>query len=61
MLIVAYDEVIYPLMFTILPKRMNFNFQKSIDLLQHYVYLFGAESIKCLLADREFVGEDLIK
>ena len=30
-------------------------------LLQRYVSLFGADSIDCLLADREFVGEHWVK
>ena len=47
-------------MFTMLPKRGNSNSMERIALLQRYVNLFGADSIDCLLADREFVGEKWI-
>ena len=57
MLAVAHEGVAYPLMFTMLPKRGNSNTLERIALLQRYVRLFGAESIDCLLADREFVGD----
>lgn len=60
MLAVTHEGVAYPLMFTMLPKHGNSNSQERIDLLQCYVNLFGAESIECLLADREFVGKDWI-
>ncbi len=47
----------YPLMFSMLPKKGNSNTKERIALLQRYIRLFGANSIDCLLADREFVGE----
>lgn len=50
----------YPLIFTMLPKRVNSNSLERIALLQRYVNLFDAESIDCLLADREFVGDKWI-
>ncbi len=43
--------------FSKLPKRGTSNTQERIDLVQRYINLFGADSIDCLLADREFVGE----
>ena len=57
MLAVVYDGVAYPLLFSILPKKGTSNTKERIELVQRYVRLFGAESIDCLLADREFVGE----
>lgn len=60
MLAIAHEGVAYPLMFTMLPKRGNSNSLERIALLQRYVNLFGADSIDCLLADREFVGEKWI-
>lgn len=60
MLAVAHEGVAYPLMFTLLPKRGNSNTLERIALLQRYVRLFGAESIDCLLTDREFVGDKWI-
>ena len=40
-----------------LPKKGTSNTQERIDLVQRYINLFGRETIDCLLADREFVGE----
>lgn len=60
MLAIAHEGVAYPLMFTMLPKRGNSNSMERIALLQRYVNLFGTDSIDCLLADREFVGEKWI-
>lgn len=52
-----HDGVAYPLLFTMLPKKGTSNTQERIDLVQRYINLFGRETIDCLLADREFVGE----
>ncbi len=43
--------------FSMLPKRETSNTQERIDLVQRYINLFDADTIDCLLADREFVGE----
>jgi len=40
-----------------LPKKDTSKTQERIKLVQRYIDLFGIESIDCLLADREFVGE----
>ena len=61
MLAVVHDGVAYPLLFSILPKKGTSNTKERIELVQRYVRLFGAESIDCLLADREFVGEHWVK
>lgn len=52
-----HDGVAYPLLFSMLPKKGTSNTQERIDLVQRYINLFGRETIDCLLADREFVGE----
>jgi hypothetical protein len=39
-------------------KRGNSNTAERIDLIQKFIYWFGKDCIDCLLADREFVGED---
>ena len=57
MLVVIHDGVAYPLLFSMLPKKGTSNTQERIDLVQRYINLFGEETIDCLLADREFVGE----
>lgn len=61
MLAVVHDGVAYPLLFSMLPKKGASSTKERMGLLQRYVRLFGAESIDCLLADREFVGEHLVK
>ena len=57
MLGIAYRGVAFPLMFTILEKRGNSNTTERIKLIERFIMLFGTSCIKCLVADREFVGE----
>jgi len=44
-------------MFKLLDKRGNSNTQERIDLIKKYIDWFGKETIDCLIADREFVGD----
>jgi len=60
MLGVVYQGVAFPLLFSMLDKRGNSNSQERIDLIKRFVHLFGKDSIECLVADREFVGEKWI-
>jgi hypothetical protein len=57
MLGVSYKNVAFPLMFKMLDKRGNSDTEERIDLVKKYIEWFGKESIDCLLADREFVGD----
>ncbi|MEM0578807.1 IS4 family transposase, partial [Flavobacterium polysaccharolyticum] len=57
MLGVSYKKVAFPLMFKMLDKRGNSDIQERIDLIKTYTEWFGRQSIDCLLADREFVGD----
>jgi hypothetical protein len=57
MLGVSYKNVAFPLLFSMLDKKGNSNTAERITLLQKFIKLFGKECIDCLLADREFVGE----
>jgi len=43
-----------------LPKFGNSSTQERIDLMQRFIQLFGSDSIECLLADREFIGQNWI-
>ncbi len=61
MLGVTYKGVAFPLLFKMLDKRGNSNCQERIDLVNRFVQLFGTDCIDCLMADREFVGDDWIK
>ena len=54
---VVYKGVAFPLLFTMLPKFGNSSTSERIELLQRYIDMFGVQSIDCLLADREFIGE----
>ncbi len=58
MLGICYQGVAFPLLFKMLPKRGNSDTQERIDLVQRFIRLFGASCIDCILADREFVGDD---
>jgi hypothetical protein len=58
---IVYQGVAFPLLFKLLPKRGNSNTQERIDIIEHFVRLFGKCAIKQLVADREFVGEDWMK
>lgn len=58
MLGVSYKNVAFPLMFRMLDKKGNSNTLERIALIQDFIDWFGKDCIDCLLADREFVGED---
>ena len=60
MLGVVYQGVAFPLLFTMLHKQGNSNSKERIDLINRYIILFGADSIDCIVADREFVGKNWI-
>jgi len=57
MLGVVYKGVAFPLLFSMLNKRGNSNSKERIDLVNRYIKLFGKDTIECLVADREFVGQ----
>ena len=58
---IAYDYMSFPILFSLLPKRGNSNYKERIDVMQWFIRLFGGGSIKCLVADREFVGCEWFK
>ncbi|HOE04473.1 MAG TPA: IS4 family transposase [Bacteroidales bacterium] len=60
-LAVVYHGVAFPVLFRLMPKFGNSSTNERIELMQRYINLFGVESIDCLLADREFVGEHWLK
>lgn len=61
MLGVCYQGLAFPLLFTMLPKRGNSNCLERINLINRFIRLFGNSCIDCILADREFVGDDWIE
>jgi Transposase DDE domain len=60
MLGIVYQEVAFPLIFSMLSKRGNSNSNERIALISWYIKLFGKDSIDCVVADREFVGKNWI-
>jgi hypothetical protein len=61
MLGVSYKNVAFPLMFKMLNKQGNSDMTERIKLIEQYIKWFGKDSIDCLLADREFVGNKWLK
>ncbi len=55
---ITYRGVAFPLLFRLLPKRGNSNTAERKEIILRYIRLFGRETIDCLVADREFVGEE---
>jgi len=60
-LAIVYDGVAFPIMISMLDKRGNSNTNERMAMINRYIRLFGDETIDCLLADREFVGEHWIE
>jgi len=58
---IVYHGVAFPLLFKLLPKFGNSNTHERIELVERFIHLFGSESLDCLTADREFVGEKWIE
>lgn len=54
---IAYRGVSFPILYRLMPKRGASNIKERIELMEDYIRLFGKQSIKELLADREFIGE----
>lgn len=60
MLGIAYRDVAFPLMITMKNKMRNSNSAERIALTQRFIKLFGKDCIDCIVADREFVGDQWI-
>jgi hypothetical protein len=56
-LAVVYQGLAFPVLFKMMPKFGNSSAQERIDIIKEFIELFGIDSIECLLADREFVGD----
>jgi hypothetical protein len=59
-LAIVYQGVAFPILISMLDKRGNSHTVERIEIMERYIRLFGCETIDCLLADREFVGEKWI-
>lgn len=60
MLCIVTRRLRIPLMWTLLDKQGSSSGAERIALMQRYLELFGAGSIRYLLADREFIGPEWI-
>jgi len=56
-LAVVYQGVAFPILYKMMPKFGNSSTRERIELMEDFIELFGIDSIECLLADREFVGD----
>jgi hypothetical protein len=59
-LAIVYQGVAFPILMIMLDKLGNSDTAERIRIMNRYLRLFGRETIDCLLADREFVGEHWI-
>lgn len=59
----AYRMIIcrFPIMFKLLPKRGNPNCRERINIMERFIRLFGRDSIKCLVADREVHRQGIVQ
>lgn len=56
-LTIVADGVGLPILWTMLDKRGNSNQEERKLLIIRYIRLFGLDSIECIIADREFIGQ----
>ena len=57
---ISYKNVAIPLLFKMLDKQGNSHTEERIALMEKFISWFGVNCIDCLLADREFVGDNWI-
>ena len=53
---IVYRGSAFPLLWVALDKKGNSNTQERIEIITRFLTIFGAQTIACLFADREFVG-----
>lgn len=60
-LAIACNDIAIPIFWVFLPKRGNSNTSERIELMTRFLRVFGSSKIKCLTADREFIGREWIR
>jgi hypothetical protein len=50
---ITYKGIAFPLLFSLLDKRGNSNWEERKDIMERFIRLFGHDCIDCLVADRE--------
>ena len=58
MLSVCYEGIAFPVLWKMLDKRGNSNYEERIELIRRFIKLFGKECIEAVVADREFIGNE---
>ena len=58
MLAVVHQGIAVPIFWILLNKRGNSNTKERIALIQRFIKVFGKSSIRSILADREFIGNE---
>jgi hypothetical protein len=56
-LAIVYQGVAFPILYKMMPKFGNSSTRERIELMENFIRLFGVDCIDCLLADREFIGD----
>lgn len=56
-LAIAYKGLSFPVIYQVMPTRGASHSDQRIAIIERYIRLFSKESIKDLLADREFIGD----
>lgn len=57
-LTIVADNVSLPILWAMLDKQGNSNQEERKLLILRYIGLFGLDSIDCIIADREFIGQE---
>ena len=60
-LTIIADGVSLPVLWTLLDKRGNSNQDERKAVIVKYIRLFGIETIECIIADREFIGQQWVE
>jgi len=53
---IAHTGIAFPIVWITLSKQGNSNTEERIQLMERFLRVFGRDKIKCLTADREFLG-----
>lgn len=56
----TYKGIAFPLLFSLLDKRGNSNWEERKAIMERFIRLFGHDCIDCLVADREFISKEWI-
>lgn len=61
MLSLKCRNIAIPLLWDILPKKGNSNYQERLSLMRRFTQNFPSLDVECLLMDREFIGDNWLK